>query len=289
MARLIILGATGSLGRHVLSQALDAGHQVTVLVRTPAKLPLEAGRHVSIHTGDLSALAPADLAGLISGHDALINGAGHVTEGEGFVNLIDRVVTSVELLRPLRPVCWFLAGAALLDIDGSGRRGVELPKVKSTYWPHRINFERLARSALDWRLLCPGPMVEQPVLGLERLRISLDTLPVQVPAFARALPAPLLVPLFASLVPQMIVPYADAAALMLANIDPGNEMMRRRVGLALPAGMRGRKSEWAAKPTTHRTPPGGPMMKRIRAALAVVTAGALLMFSAAQAPAAASA
>jgi hypothetical protein len=41
----------------------------------------------------------------------------------------------------------------------------------------------------------------------------------------------------------MIVPFADAAALMLANIDPGSEMMRRRVGLALPAGMRGRKSE----------------------------------------------
>jgi putative NADH-flavin reductase len=243
MARLIIFGATGSLGRHVLSQALDAGHQVTVLVRTPAKLPLESGPHVSIHTGDLSALAPADLAGLISGHDALINCAGHVTEGEGFVNLIDRAVTSVELLRPPLPVCWFLAGAALLDIDASGRRGVELPKVKSTYWPHRINFERLARAALDWRLLCPGPMVEQPALGLDRLRISLDTLPVQVPAFARALPRPLLVPLFASWVPQMIVSYADAAVLMLANIDPGNEMMRRRVGLALPAGMRGRKSE----------------------------------------------
>jgi putative NADH-flavin reductase len=247
MARLIIFGATGSLGRHVLRQALAAGHQVTVLVRTPAKLPAEAGPLVSIHTGDLNALAPADLAGLVSGHDALINCAGHVTEGEGFVNLIDRVVTSVELLHSPRPVCWFLAGAALLDIDASGRRGVELPKVKSTYWPHRINFERLGRSGLDWRLLCPGPMVEQPALGLDRLRISLDTLPVQVPAFARALPAPLLVPLFASLVPQMIVPYADAAALMLANIDPGNEMARRRVGMALPAGMRGRKPQWAAK------------------------------------------
>jgi len=70
-----------------------------------------------------------------------------------------------------------------------------------------------------------------------------------VPAFARALPGPMLVPLFASLVHQMIVPYADAAALMLANIDPSNEMTRRRVGLALPAGMRGRKSEWAAKPS----------------------------------------
>jgi putative NADH-flavin reductase len=256
MARLIILGATGPLGRHVLRQALTAGHRVTVLVRTPARLPPEAAPPVSIHTGDLNTLAPADLAGLVSGHDALINCAGHVTEGESFVNLIDRVVTSVELLPPPRPVCWFLAGAALLDIDASGRRGVELPKVKSTYWPHRVNFERLGRSGLDWRLLCPGPMVEQPALGVDRLRTSLNTLPVQVPALARAVPAPLLVPLFASLVPQMIVPYADAAALMLANLDPGNEMTRRRVGLALPPGMRGRKSQWAKPKPGQEQQPG---------------------------------
>jgi nucleoside-diphosphate-sugar epimerase len=51
------------------------------------------------------------------------------------------------------------------------------------------------------------------------------------------------VPLFASLVPQMIVPYADAAALMLANLDRGNAMSRRRVGLALPVGMRGPKAQ----------------------------------------------
>jgi hypothetical protein len=33
------------------------------------------------------------------------------------------------------------------------------------------------------------------------------------------------------------------AALMLANIDRGHTMSRRRVGLALPAGMRGRKPQ----------------------------------------------
>ena len=38
----------------------------------------------------------------------------------------------------------------------------------------------------------------------------------------------------------MIVPYADAAALMLANLDRRNAMSRHRVGLALPEGMRGR-------------------------------------------------
>jgi uncharacterized protein len=45
----------------------------------------------------------------------------------------------------------------------------------------------------------------------------------------------------------MIVPYADAAALMLANLDRGNAMSRHRVGLALPEGMRGRKSQRSAK------------------------------------------
>ena len=48
-------------------------------------------------------------------------------------------------------------------------------------------------------------------------------------------------PLFASLVPQMIVPYTDAAALVLANLDRGSAMVRPSVGHALPVGMRGRK------------------------------------------------
>jgi putative NADH-flavin reductase len=249
LSRLIVFGATGSLGSHVLRQALAAGQQVTVFVRTPSKLPPEGHTQVSVHKGDLSTLAPADIGQLISGHDALINCAGLVTEGQTFVELIDRLVTGIEWLPvAAQPVCWFLAGAALLDIGPSGRQGVDLPKVKSTYWPHRINFERLSRSGLDWRLLCPGPMVEQPAIGVNRLRITLDTLPVQIPALARALPGPLLLPIFASLIPQMIVPYADAAALMLGNLDRGNAMARHRVGLALPLGMRGKKSRWAAKP-----------------------------------------
>lgn len=241
MSRLLILGATGSLGRHVLRQAVAAGHAVTVFVRTPSKLPPEVRERIFVHTGDLSAAVPLDL---VRDQEALINCAGHVADGETFVGLIDRLVTCVDLL-PMaeQPVCWLLAGAALLDVDSSGRRGVDLPEVKSTYWPHRVNFERLSRSRLDWRLLCPGPMVDETALGLHRLRISIDALPVEIPAAERALPDRSFLPSFTSLIPQMIVPYADAAALMLANLDRGNAMSRHRVGLALPIGMLGRKPQ----------------------------------------------
>ena len=99
MSRLLIVGATGSLGRHVLRQALAAGHDVTVFVRTPSKLPPEVRERVSVHLGDLSAAVPFDL---VRGHDALINCAGHVADGETFVAMVDRLVTCVDLYVALR-------------------------------------------------------------------------------------------------------------------------------------------------------------------------------------------
>ncbi len=84
-------------------------------------------------------------------------------------------------------------------------------------------------------------MVDQPALGLDKLRVSIDELPAALPASARAPAGAALVQAFVALVPQMIVPYADAAAVMLANIGRGGAMSRHRVGLALPEGMSGRK------------------------------------------------
>ncbi|MYW33339.1 NAD(P)H-binding protein, partial [Streptomyces sp. SID2119] len=37
--RLTVFGATGGVGQEVVGQALAAGHEVTVVVRAPARLP----------------------------------------------------------------------------------------------------------------------------------------------------------------------------------------------------------------------------------------------------------
>lgn len=249
MARILILGATGSLGRHVTHQAVSAKHEVSALVRTPSKLPAELREKVVAHQADLASTSPSSLATILQNHDAVINTAGMVTEGQVFVELVDRIVTALETLPEKdRPVCWFMAGAALLELDDRGRRAVDLPRVGSTYWPHRANFDRIRRTSLDWRVLCPGPMVDQQPLGLARMRISLDRVPVEVPSFTKILPGALVLPFFVSRVPEMIVSYADAAALMLANLTRSGEMSRHRVGLALPVGMRGRKGHWTARP-----------------------------------------
>jgi len=246
MAKIIILGATGALGRHVTEQAVAANHKVSVLVRTSATLSPDLLSRVTVHQADIAGLPASELAALAGRQDALVNAAGHVNDGQRFVQLVDHIVTSVEMLPAVeRPVCWFLAGAAVLDIGESGRRGVDLALIRKTYWPHAENVQRLQSSSLDWRLLCPGPMVEEAPIGLTRLRVSTDRLPVDFPDGVARLPTPDLVPLFVQRVPEMIVPYADVAALMPHHLQPMDALSRHRVGLALPIGMRGTKEQWA--------------------------------------------
>jgi uncharacterized protein len=248
MSKVFVLGATGSLGLQVIQQAVAAGHSVSVVVRTASKLPVDIRSKLNVQQCDLENVNSADLTAMLVGHDAVINTAGHVNDGEKFVGLIDKVVSALEAL-PVndRPTCWFLAGAGLLDFDEAGRRGVDISKIRATYWPHSKNFERINRSNLNWRLLCPGPLTDQPPLGVSMLRTSLDCLPVKVPGVNKFLPSVLFLPVFGYLIPEMIISYADAASLMLSNLDKDSRMSGHRVGVALPVGMRGKKSKWVAR------------------------------------------
>lgn len=253
MTRIAILGATGSLGRIVARQAVAAGLDISVLVRSADRLAPEVRAHAAVLEGDIREMPAGALASFAQGHNALISCAGLVTEEERFVALFDRVVSEVESLDvAARPVCWLLAGLGLLDLDAQGRRGVDLPPVRATYWPHDSNYQRLLRSPLDWRLLCPGPMVDQPAVGVERLRVSVDTLPTPMPDDVATVPNEGVMPLFAQRIPEMIIPYADAASFMLANTSPDSVYTHKRVGLALPVGMTGHKEQWTAQPPSPR-------------------------------------
>ena len=128
MSKILIIGATGSLGRHVVQQAVSTYHNVSVLVRTPSKLPADIQKKVVVYEADLAEMSTSALATVFRTHDTMINTAGHVTQGQIFVDITDRIVTSLESIPGReRPACWFLAGVALLDMDESGRRGVDLP------------------------------------------------------------------------------------------------------------------------------------------------------------------
>ncbi len=109
MSKIIILGATGSLAKHVLEQAVAANHNVSVLVPTPSKLRPDLRDRVTVHQADITALSTSQLAALVRNQDALINAAGLVSEGQRFVALVDHVVTSINASRT-RTACGLVSG-----------------------------------------------------------------------------------------------------------------------------------------------------------------------------------
>lgn len=59
--KLTIFGATGGTGRHIVDQALEAGHHVTAVVRNPQRMPVSHPR-LEVVTADITdadALVPA--------------------------------------------------------------------------------------------------------------------------------------------------------------------------------------------------------------------------------------
>jgi putative NADH-flavin reductase len=50
--KITLFGATGAVGRECLDQCLEAGHEMTVLARTPSKLPESVRSRVTVVEGD---------------------------------------------------------------------------------------------------------------------------------------------------------------------------------------------------------------------------------------------
>ncbi len=69
-----ITGATGFIGGHVANQLLDAGHEVRVLARTPAKAEALAARGAQIVKGDIT--DPGSMRDGMTGVDGVFHVAG---------------------------------------------------------------------------------------------------------------------------------------------------------------------------------------------------------------------
>ncbi|EAW56971.1 biliverdin reductase B (flavin reductase (NADPH)), isoform CRA_c, partial [Homo sapiens] len=68
--KIAIFGATGQTGLTTLAQAVQAGYEVTVLVRDSSRLPSEGPRPAHVVVGDV--LQAADVDKTVAGQDAVI-------------------------------------------------------------------------------------------------------------------------------------------------------------------------------------------------------------------------
>lgn len=68
--KIVVFGASGRTGLQVVQHALAAGHAVTALARTPAKIPIE---HPSLRIVEGDAMESAAVEAAIAGQEAVIS------------------------------------------------------------------------------------------------------------------------------------------------------------------------------------------------------------------------
>lgn len=116
--KVSIFGSTGDLGRECLQQCLDAGHEVTVLVRSPNKLPEKVKDRVTIIEGD--ALVSGDVVrALPQGTDAILFAIGvdEKTSPEDLCTDATRHILDVMRSNSIPKFVWCGGGSTILDDD----------------------------------------------------------------------------------------------------------------------------------------------------------------------------
>lgn len=72
--RIVVFGATGKTGHHLVAQALSAGHEVRAFVRDASRLPV---RHERLQVVEGEVLDAASVEQAVSNTDAVLSVLGH--------------------------------------------------------------------------------------------------------------------------------------------------------------------------------------------------------------------
>ena len=161
---VIIFGATGTIGRQLVEQALEKGYAVTAFLRNPAKFDL---KHANLKTFQGDVLNSASVERAIAGQSAVICALGAGSKGtirsEGTKNIIQ----AMEKAGVRRLICLSSLGV------GDSRDTLNFVwkyimfglLLRKAYADHGKQESYVEQSNLDWTIVRPGAFADGKVTG----------------------------------------------------------------------------------------------------------------------------
>lgn len=176
--RILVLGATGGTGRHVVEQALPADLEVTALVRDADKLPAP-DRRLRVVSGDIRTDSPTVRAAF-EGQDAVVSALGVGKSFKSHGLMAQAVPLIVSAMREHR-----VGRLVFTSAFGVGPTWQDTPLVprlfmrtllRDVYADKEAGEQTIRNSDLDWTIVYPAGLTDGPRTGSarvgERLKLS---------------------------------------------------------------------------------------------------------------------
>lgn len=169
---ILIFGGTGRVGSKVVAYALDQGHHVTVLVRTPDKLELNHDEKLKVIHGNV--LNEDDIMAAMRGIDVVISALN--TDGSTtLTESMPLIINAMEQAGIRRIITVGTAGILqsrttpnLLRYQSSESKR---KSTRAAEEHHRV-YDMLRKSYLDWTIVCPTYLPDEAGLGQYRVQAN---------------------------------------------------------------------------------------------------------------------
>lgn len=153
--KLIIFGATGSIGRELVKQALEDGHTVTAFVRNPAKLAVKHN-NLKVVPGDVLNFSSVEPA--VNGQDAVLCSLGAGLKGRVRSEGTKHIIRAMEQAGVKRFICQSTLGVgdSWDNLNFYWKYLMFKGLLRQAYADHVRQEEYVKQSLLNWTIIRPG-------------------------------------------------------------------------------------------------------------------------------------
>ena len=167
--KLVIFGSTGSVGQHVVTQALEQRHTVTAFARNPAKIQLH---HPKLHVFQGDVMDPSAVEQAIQGQDAVVCtlGSGQKLTGTVRSEGTHHIMQAMAKTGVRRFICQTTLGTGdSWDSLNFYWKYIMFGLIlRNVFADHQRQERDVQRSHLDWTIVRPGAFVEGDRTGQYR-------------------------------------------------------------------------------------------------------------------------
>lgn len=167
--RILVVGASGRTGRHLVEQALGHGHEVTAFVREAARLGI-TDPYLRVVEGDVT--KPETLSPAVERQDAVVSviGAPPGREVHTFSDGSANLIRSMTARGVRRLVVLSSSGVgATGDVPLRFRALLALPGMRAVYEDLQRMEDDVMLSDLDWTIVRPSRLTDGPQTGHYRV------------------------------------------------------------------------------------------------------------------------